>query len=219
MSRKLFFNITIILFVILTLSSCEKKLNPSKAEELIIKTIYPKKITADYNIQIRYETKESPEKWKNEEWKIKNDNLEKAGLLKQQIIDTTIEIYVQSEAKYKKRHQYLYKVVLNNYVKSLLINPVIQKRQFNELDYYNQNTGRTDRLKCKIECGEFKFDKIVNIDFSLGISEVIIEYKEKYYGNPFNEIIDYGKKHHTNDVFYRKIIAHKYAGEDWQLSY
>jgi hypothetical protein len=219
MKRNFYSYILLLFFLILLISSCKKSFTNRDARKLLLNTIYPQKITADYNIVTRYETKDEPYKWKDEPWKVNNNILEKAGLIRQQILDTTIEFYIEKQARFENRHQYLYKVILSNVIKSLMTDVVRHSIKFNEWDYYNKNTGRKDWLDCKVTCGEIKLDSIINFELSKSETEVSIEYKEKYYPSPFNNIVYYGKKYHANDIFYRTIRAHKYPGEDWIISY
>jgi hypothetical protein len=195
-------------------------LSNQDAKKLLLKTIYPQKITADFDIYIRYETKENPDKWKDQIWKRNNDKLEKAGLIKQVIIDTSLMFYVQSQARYESRHQYLYKAVFNEKLKSLIVSSNKHVKSFDEWDYYNRRTGRRDWLSCEVVCGEIKLDTILLVDQKKGPIEVYIDYKESFYPTVFNDLADYGRpKFRRNETYIRRILARKYPNEDWKLIY
>ena len=121
-------------------------------------------IKAPFIVLVRYETKEEPGKWEVQPWKKNNNVLEKAGLLKQVTLDTSIEFYIQSQARFEKRHQYMYKAIITKNLKSLMINPDLHTKNFDEWDYYNRHTGRKDWYSCEAVCGELKLDTITDID-------------------------------------------------------
>jgi hypothetical protein len=195
------------------------KLKYNNAKELLLKTIYPQKVKANFYLYVRYESKEDYDYLNRQPWKKNNDILEKAGLLKQILIDTSIQYYIQSQARFEKRQHYLYKVILTPKIKNLMENSYFHSKQFDEYDYYNKHTGRKDWYSFEAVCGEFRLDTITNINQKSGPIDVVIEYKEKFFPTPFNDIADYGKKIYSNETFIRTVIAHKYPGEDWKLMY
>lgn len=209
----------ILLFLLIFFSySCGKnRLSYTEAKELLQKNIYPNRINADYSLIVRYETKDNIDKWQNFPWKRNNDILEKAGLIKQVVLDTFIMFYVQSQARFEKRHTYLYKVILSNKIKSMMSNSTIHSVLFDEWDYYNRHTGRKDWYRSEVVCGEFMLDTILNINQKKGPLDVYVEFKEKFYATPFNEFIDYGEKKLEGETFIRTVVVRKYPEEDWKV--
>ena len=213
------FKIFLTIVIALSAISCDNnKLSYKDARRILEKTIYPEKVTADFILYVHYESKEEPEKWKDQQWKKNNDYLEKSGLLKQTILDTFIMFYIQSQARFEKKHQYIYKAILNKKIRSLMINPVFESNTFDEYDYYNRHTGRKDWYRGKVVCGVLLLDTILNINQKTGPLDVIVDYKEKYSPTPFNEIANYGKKFSSGKTFIKSIIARKYPEEDWKLA-
>ena len=218
-NRRVIIRILSLAIVSVVMYSCSNKLKHKDARRILSQTLYPHKITADFNLYVRYESKEEPSKWSEQQWKKNNDILEKAGLLKQTIKDSTIQFYVQAQARFENRHQYLYKAELNDKIKALIKTPELNSKTFDEYDFYNRHTGRKDWLRCEVTCGEMKLDTILNINQKKGPLDVYIDYQEKFYPTPFNEIANYGKKYKDGETYIKTITARKYPEEDWKLVY
>ncbi|MBP7497096.1 MAG: hypothetical protein KA792_05470, partial [Bacteroidales bacterium] len=213
---------TLLIFLAgLTFYSCKKDYAVKDNEEAIklLSTIYPKKITGDFEIVIRYETKEAPEKWKFEKWKTNNDLLEEQGLLKQVIIDSAIEFYNQAFARYETRRQYVYRTIFTKEMSNIIIESVRHQNKFDEWDFLNRKTGLRLWITCKVILGEFRVHRILEINQDGKPISSVIYYYEKYYATPFNDMIYMKNKIINGEVIKTNILAKKYEGEPTKLIY
>ena len=211
-------NILLPIIMVFTFTLCNNnKLSYHEARTLLLKNMYPQKIKVPFNLIVRYESKEDPKKWEEQAWKKNNNALEKSGLLRQVLVDSSLEFYIQNEARFEKKHQYVYKTILTKDLRQLMTNPVLRNNNFDEWDYYNRHTGRKDWYECDAVCGELKLDTILDIDQMKGPLDVYIKYKEKFNASAFNDIAFYGKRYTKDETIIKTATARKYQGEEWKI--
>ncbi len=212
----LLFGITLIIFVFI---KCSKDYAVRDNDEAkgILSNYYPKNIEKDYNLIVRYESKNDPSTWESFQWKKDNNLLEKKGLLKQIITDTITSFYNHSLANFENKHQFFYKVILSSKINTLIIEPQLRIKKLDEYDNFNKGTGRITSLNCKAVCGLLVLDKIVSIQQSNSPYTTEIQYYEKFSPTPFNEIINYDHKYYDGEMTLNKVTAKRFKNSKLKL--
>lgn len=219
-----FIKLIIILFtpllIIFFLASCKKFALEDKNEaEKLLNAIYPKKMECDFELVTRYETRESPELLDKYQWKHNNDYLEKMGLIKQLIIDTTINFYDHAHAQFINKHHVLYRIVSLPEMQNLVSNMKYHSKSFDEFDYDNKRTGKQTTMSCKVVCGILTLDKVLNIKQNDPPYASMIEYYEKFAPTAFNDLVERSPKLFNGELLLQNIVAKKYDGEMLKLVY
>ena len=217
-SRLTYQGIAFLFIIVIIFLRCGKDNGTIENEQLksLLNKSYPKAVEKEYNLVVRYESKESPESWNNFSWKKDNDYLEKKGLLKQTISDTLINFYDHSHLKFINKQHYLYKVKMSSELKSLISDPQTRIQKFDEYDKFNRKTGKTESIYGNAICGQLKLDEIFSVK-QLQNSTSEIKYYIKFYPTAFNDIINYENKYRNGESIIHKEIVKKTSTNEIKL--
>jgi hypothetical protein len=201
-----------ITFNILFTIKCSKEnaVKDNSSAKRLLNKYYPKALEKDYDLVVRYESKDEPSKWEGFSWKRDNDLLEKSGLLKQEIIDTVINFYNHSHATFENKHQFFYKVIVSSKLNSYISEPQYRIKKFDEYDNFNKGTGRITMLNCKVVYGFLNLDKIANVEQKNPPYSTEIQYYERFSPTPFNDIISYKYKYYEGELLMNKVIVNNH---------
>ena len=173
----------------------------------LLNKVYPQKVEQEYNLVIRYESRNEPSTWNNFSWKKDNDYLEKKGLLKQIVSDTLINIWNHFHNGFEKKHQFVYKVQLSDNLKAMMSDPQNRYKSFNEYDRANQGTGIINSINCNITCGTLILENISKIQQKNTSYTSVISYSEKFIPTAFNQIVNYPNKLTDGQIISRNATA------------